>query len=141
MEIREEQDGDVTVLTVRGELDARTMPTAMAKRDALFESLRVKLVVNLETTEIVTSSGVGFLIETAKRTRKYGGDTVLSDPPPLLLRTLESLKIGDFFQTFPNDREAVAWLRDRELDDTKQPAPPPKPERRGWLARRFGRQK
>jgi anti-anti-sigma factor len=139
MEIREERHDDVTVLTLLGELDARTLPTANEKLNSLFDSLRVRLVVNLGASEMVTSTGIGFLVDAAKRTRKFGGDTVLSNPPRLLQRSLESLKIGDYFRTFPGDREAVAWFRDRELDETQAPAPPQPPERRGWFGRFFRR--
>jgi len=119
VDIHEQQVGDITVLTVRGELDARTLPDATGKLDELFRALRVRLVFNLKATEIVTSTGVGFLVDAAKRTRKFGGDAVLSEPPRLLQRTLTSLKIGDYFKTFPNDADAVAWFRDRDLEDTR----------------------
>ena len=90
--------------------------------------------------EIVTSTGVSFLIDAAKRTRELGGDVVLSNPTRLLQGTLKSLKIDDYFEVFPTREEAVRYYRDRDLDDTEVPDPPDPPgPRRGWLSRLWRR--
>jgi len=138
MRVDEEQAGDVSILTIVGDLDARTLPDANEKLDSLLKVLRIRLVFDLSGMEIVTSTGVSFLIDAAKRTRALGGDAVLSNPTRLLQRTLQSLKIGDFFEVFPSRQEAVSYFRDRELEDTQVPEPPP--PRRGWLSR-LGRRK
>ncbi|MHC4135398.1 MAG: STAS domain-containing protein [Planctomycetota bacterium] len=133
----EEQVGDISILTVVGELDARTLPDAHEKLASLLKVLRVHLVFDLSGMEIVTSTGVSFLIDAAKRTRELGGDAVLSHPTRLLQGTLKSLKIADYFKVFPTSKEAVWYFRDRELDDTQVPeAPAP---RRGWLSRLWRR--
>jgi len=135
--VDEEQAGDVSILTIVGDLDARTLPDANEKLDSLLEVLRVRLVFDLSGMEIVTSTGVSFLIDAAKRTRELGGDVVLSNPTRLLQGTLKSLKIDDFFRVFPTREKAVWYFRDRELDDTQVPeAPAP---RRGWLSRLWRR--
>jgi len=115
VEFTEERRGDVTVLTIHGDLDELTIPSATERLDALVREQRVWLVVNLEAAELVTSTGVGFLVTAARRTRKLGGDTVLSKPSPLLQRTLSSLQIGDYFKTFGDDDAAIASF---------QPPPP-----------------
>ena len=137
MRIDEEQAGDVSILTVVGELDARTLPDAHEKLASLLKVLRTRLVFDLSGMEIVTSTGVSFLIDAAKRTRELGGDAVLSNPTRLLQGTLKSLKIGDYFRVFPTRKEAVWYFRDRELEDTHIPdATAP---RRGWLSRLWRR--
>ncbi|MHC5051820.1 MAG: STAS domain-containing protein [Planctomycetota bacterium] len=137
MRIDEEQTGDISVLTIVGELDARTLPDAHEKLAELLKVLRVRLVFDLSGMEIVTSTGITFLIDAAKRTRELGGDAVLSNPTRLLQGTLKSLKIADYFKIFPNNKEAVWYFRDRELEDTQVPDPPaPRP---GWWSRLFGR--
>lgn len=140
MRVDEEQSGDVSILTIVGDLDARTLPDANEKLDSLLEVLRIRLVFDLSGMEIVTSTGVSFLIDAAKRTRELGGDVVLSNPTRLLQGTLKSLKIDDYFEVFPTHEEAVRYFRDRELDDTEVPDPPAPPApRRGWLSRLWRR--
>ena len=140
MRVDEEQAGDVSILTIVGDLDARTLPDANEKLDSLLEVLRIRLVLDLSGMEVVTSTGVSFLIDAAKRTRELGGDVVLSNPPRLLKGTLKSLKIDDYFEVFPTHEEAVRYFRDRELDDTRVSDPPDPPApRRGWLSRLWRR--
>jgi anti-sigma B factor antagonist len=138
--VDEEQAGDVSILTIVGDLDARTLPDANEKLDSLLKILRIRLVFDLSGMEIVTSTGVSFLIDAAKRTRELGGDVVLSNPTRLLQGTLKSLKIDDYFEVFPTREEAVRYYRDRDLDDTEVPDPPDPPgPRRGWLSRLWRR--
>ena len=111
MEIGEERIGEVTVLSVVGEFDARTAPQAHAKLDGLMEHLRTRLVFNVSGLEIVTSTAISFLLDAAKRTRKFGGDAVLTEAPQLLMKSLRSLDVGDYFQTFDSDDAALAHFK------------------------------
>ena len=126
MRIDEQQVGNVTVLTVHGEFDARTAPEAHGKLDELFETLRVRIVINLQGVEIVTSTAISFLIDAAKRTRKHDGDAVLSQPTRLLSKTLATVGIGTYFEMFDSDEEAVAYFRGREVAAEPQPPEAPK---------------
>lgn len=121
MHIDERREGDVTILTIVGEIDARTLPDAHAKLAELFKTLRIYLVFNFSDMELVTSTGISFLIDAAKRARALGGDAVLCNPPRLLVQSLKALRIGDHFKTFPDDQRAVWYFRDRDLDDTQSP--------------------
>ena len=121
MHIDEQRDGDVSILTIVGEIDARTLPDAQAKLEELFKTMRSKFVFNFASTELVTSTGISFLIDAAKRARALGGDAVLCNPPRLLVQSLKMLRIGDHFETFPDDERAVWHFRDRDLDDTHVP--------------------
>jgi len=110
--IREERFGDVSVLSVAGEFDARTAPLAHAALDGLLEQLQKRLVFNVSGMEIVTSTAISFLIDAAKRTRKLGGDAVLSEAPRLLMSSLRSLDVGEYFRTFESDQDALAHFRE-----------------------------
>lgn len=137
MRIDEEREGDISILTIAGELDARTLPDAHEKLAELLKVLRSRLVFDLSGMEIVTSTGISFLIDAAKRCRELGGDAVLANPTRLLEGTLKSLKIEDYFQVFPTRQQAVSYFHDRDLDDTQAPEPPaPRPS---WWSRLFGR--
>jgi len=121
MHIDERREGDVSILTIVGEIDARTMPDAQAKLEELFMTLRSNFVFNFASADLVTSTGISFLLDAAKRARALGGDAVLSNPPRLLMQSLKMLKIGDHFKTFPDDERAIWHFRDRDLDDTHVP--------------------
>jgi len=139
MEIREERIGEVSVLTVVGEFDARTAPQAHAKLDGLMEHLRTRLVFNVSGLEIVTSTAISFLLDAAQRTRKFGGDAVLSEAPNLLMKSLRSLDVGDYFQTFDSDDEALAHFKRlaEEAESSARAADSGEEKQRPWW--RLGR--
>ena len=111
MEIGETRDGDVTILAIRGEFDAHTAPEAHEKIDALIKELRVRVVFDVAGIPIVTSTAIGYFIDAAKRTRRLGGDAVLTGTSRLLLQTMEALRIQEVLQTFPSVADAVAHFR------------------------------
>jgi len=118
MRIDEERVEDVTIVTLHGDLDARTVPDARERLDELIKALRIRVVFNLSEMEVVTSTAIAFLVDAAKRLRRLGGDAVLSEAPRLLQRTLTALRIQDFFFLFASDDRAVHHFRAANLGDT-----------------------
>lgn len=68
-----EQDGDVTVLHIRGELDALSCSEIRPVLDALVEDGRRAITVNLSELRLIDSSGVGAIVSLYKRIRANGG--------------------------------------------------------------------
>lgn len=129
MRIDEQRVEDVTILRMDGEIDARTVREARKHLDGLLEETRHRVVFNLAQVEVINSTTVAFLVDSAKRLRQQGGDAILSHSPPLLERTLQALRISDFFKRFPNDDAAVAHYREQDVDDitaTDTLPPPPR---------------
>ena len=126
------------MLAISGEFDARTAPEAHAKLDGILEHLRKQIVINVSGMEIVTSTAISFLIDAAKRTRKLGGDAVLSQPPRLLLSSLKSLGAGEHFATFDSDDAALEHFRHvAKRAESQQEADTADEGQRPWW--RFGR--
>lgn len=125
MRIEERRVEQISVLSIEGELDARNLPDAAERVDALFQSLRTHIVFNFSQVPIVTSSTISFLIDTAKRARNHDGDVVLSAPSSLLRKSLKVLQLESFFHIFESDEEAIAHFRELALDDTVESLPPP----------------
>ncbi|MHC4956546.1 MAG: STAS domain-containing protein [Planctomycetota bacterium] len=140
MKIGEQRFDDVTVVAIAGDFDARTAPHAHEKLDSLLEQFDSRLVFNLSGLDIVTSTAISFLIDAAKRARKMGGDAVLSQPTRLLQTSLNSLDIGDYFQSFESDADAVAHfraLKSRAEKEAAEEATRHPDEKRPWW--RLGR--
>jgi anti-sigma B factor antagonist len=68
------QEGDVTVLHVRGELDALSCPELRPVLNGLVEEGRLLVTVNLSELRLIDSSGVGALVSLYKRVRAKGGE-------------------------------------------------------------------
>ncbi len=110
MQIDERLVDGIAILAISGDLNAHNIPDANERLDAHLKTLRCRLVFNLSGLEIVTSTAIGFLVDAARRTRKLGGDSVVSEPTRLFQKTMDMLQAGKVFKTFPSDNEAVAYL-------------------------------
>jgi anti-sigma B factor antagonist len=69
-----EMDGDVTVLHIRGELDALSCSDIRPVLDAIVEDGKRTVVVNLSELRLIDSSGVGAIVSLYKRVRANGGE-------------------------------------------------------------------
>ena len=69
-----ETDGDVTVLHIRGELDALSCTDIRPVLDAIVEEGKHTVVVNLSELQLIDSSGVGAIVSLYKRIRANGGE-------------------------------------------------------------------
>ncbi len=73
MELQVRQEGNVTVVTVAGRLDAVTAPEYEKKARELIDSGVVRLVVDFEKVDYVSSAGLRGLLVTAKLLKPKGG--------------------------------------------------------------------
>jgi len=69
-----EADGDVTVLHIRGELDALSCSEIRPVLDSIVENGSRSVMVNLSELRLIDSSGVGAIVSLYKRVRANGGD-------------------------------------------------------------------
>lgn len=69
-----EQDGDVTVLHIRGELDALSCSDLRPVLDAIVDDGKPSVRVNLSELRLIDSSGVGVIVSLYKRVRANGGE-------------------------------------------------------------------
>src|SRR5438874_12215999 len=68
-EYRREQHGTVTILSLRGNLDALSAHELRREIDALVTERRSPVIVDLAGLELIDSSGVGSIISLLKRMR------------------------------------------------------------------------
>jgi anti-sigma B factor antagonist len=73
MNYARQDDGDLTTLHVRGELDALSAADLRPHFDKVVADLRRDVLVDLSELRLVDSSGVGALVSLYKRVRAAGG--------------------------------------------------------------------
>ena len=86
-----EHNGDVTVLHIRGELDALSCTDIRPVLDAIVDDGRRSVTVNLSELRLIDSSGVGVIVSLFKRIRANGGQVRivgLRDQPRAIFRLL-----------------------------------------------------
>ncbi len=82
MNIETTSDGQVTVVTISGRLDATTAPAAESALNAAIEDGAVRLVAHLADLDYISSAGLRVLLATAKALSRKDGCIVLSALQP-----------------------------------------------------------
>ena len=111
MRIEEAPVGDVTLVAFSGEFDAHHLSMATEKLDALFESMRNRLIFNIGGLDFITSTALAFFIDAVKRARALRGEVVITQPTKLFEKTTSALDIESFFHVFPTNADALAYFR------------------------------
>jgi anti-sigma B factor antagonist len=84
-------NGNETVLTIEGTLDAVTAPELRSVVDDLVNESRKEVTLDLAALRLIDSSGVGVIVSLFKRVRANGGQvriTGLRDQPRAIFRLL-----------------------------------------------------
>ena len=93
---------EITVLTLKGSLNALTAPEVKANIDALVAEKRLQVTVDLSGLDLIDSSGVGAIVSLFKRLRMIGGDVkiaALRGQPKEIFRILRLEKAFDIVAT------------------------------------------
>lgn len=86
MEARD--DGDWSVLVVRGEVDVFTAPKLRERIIELIEKGRHDIVVDLAGVSFMDSTGLGILVGCLKRVKEREGSLALAGPQRPVMRVL-----------------------------------------------------
>src|SRR5512144_3149895 len=78
MEIKEEKQGDVTIIVLRGRLDANTSPALETRIQALLDQGECRLVFDFCQLTYISSLGLRVLIVAAKNLQKINGKIALA---------------------------------------------------------------
>jgi len=108
LNIAERQAGEVTVLTLVGQmlLDDGDLAFGRYVRDLVSRG-RVRIVVDLGGVTYIDSSGVGMMAAKLKTVRESGGDMRLLHLTSRSQRLLGMMKLMTVFETFEDEASAV----------------------------------
>jgi len=111
VEIRSEQIGAVTVLTVDGALtvDHGVAGLASVIRESMATG-RSRLVLDLSAVEFMDSLGLEALLAANTTVEKCGGRLALASLKPRLKRLIEITRIGEILETHEDRAAAVDSL-------------------------------
>ena len=99
--------GPVVVVRPRGRLTAADAPELKSVLADLVAAGRTKVVVDLEETTFLDSSGLGALVTIAKRVREAGGQIRLAGLNDDLRSLFELTKLDTLFAIYPGVEEAL----------------------------------
>ena len=108
LSIAERSEGEVTILTLSGEMVLDDGDLAFGRQISdLIARGRVRIVVDLAGVTYIDSSGVGMMAAKLKRVRAAGGDMRLTHLTSRSQRLLGMLKLMTVFEAFEDEETAI----------------------------------
>ncbi len=101
-------EGDWTVVAVRGEIDVYTAPKLREALVDLVNAGRYNLVVDVEGVDFLDSTGLGVLVGALKRVRANGGELALVCTSSRIRKVFEVTGLTKVFSLYDTVDEAVA---------------------------------
>jgi anti-sigma B factor antagonist len=100
--------GRVSVVYLKGYLDAHTAPEFERSLQNLIEAERVRIVVNLSGLAYISSAGLGVFMGFIEDVRSKGGDIKLAELSDKVYRVFELLGFPVLYEIFDREDKAVA---------------------------------
>jgi anti-sigma B factor antagonist len=94
------------VLSLIGDLDMWTLPKAKEQIQKLIDEKKVKVVLDLERTNYIDSSGLGFFIGTLKKLRDAGGELILINLNAYIYGIFQLIQLQHIIRTYDSLEEA-----------------------------------
>jgi len=108
MEIQDKQVSDITVLTLKGSIDAMTAPKITEYINELVSKGNIKLVADFSGVDYTSSAGLRVLLGAIKETRAQSGDMRLAGVQPDVLKVLNLSGFTNILKLFDDVDSAVA---------------------------------
>ena len=108
MEIQDRQVNDVTVLILKGSIDAMTAPKITEYIQGLVTKGNIKLVADFRHVDYTSSAGLRVLLGAIKVTRAQNGDMRLASLQPDVLKVLKLSGFTTILNMFDDLDAAVA---------------------------------
>ena len=112
MKIDPKKRGDVMVVQLGGEFDFHDVTSAADTIGAFIDQGVHRLLFDLKELQFISSGGIGYFIQTAKRLKALGGELVLSSPPDSFGWVIQTLGIDRVLKIFPDEEKALHYLRE-----------------------------
>jgi len=106
LQLTEKKSGDISILGLTGRLDAYSATEVEKKLDAVIEAGCVKLVLNLEGLEYISSSGLRVFLSQLKKVRKLQGDIKLACMKPYIREVFDIAGFTQLFNIFETEDAA-----------------------------------
>lgn len=105
--------GDVTVFVMRGNLmHSRIKDVRKIIMDEMAQSSTNKFIVDLGGTDMIDSSGLGFIVSVYKAAVSRKGAFSISRPNETVGRTFQTLGLTRFFKMHETEDQAIEAIRE-----------------------------
>jgi anti-sigma B factor antagonist len=101
------EKGDVSVINLKGYLDAHTAPTLENNFTELIENSKYKIVVNFEDLAYISSAGLGVFMAYIESIREKKGDIKLTNMSDKVFNIFDLLGFPLLYEIYKNEDDAL----------------------------------
>jgi anti-sigma B factor antagonist len=112
--IEEEYAGEIVVLKLRGLIDSGTSQLLEDKFKNLVTAENVRVVVDLQGVDYISSAGWGIFVGEIKGIRERNGDIKLAGMTPDVREVFDLLEFNTLLQPYDSKEDAVAVFEGRQ---------------------------
>ena len=105
-EVAREDHSDVSILRLKGFLDAHTAPNFEQAIQELIEENRYKIIVSMSDLNYISSAGLGVFMGFIEEIREKKGDIKLSNMTDKVYKVVDLLGFPALYQIFKEEAEA-----------------------------------
>ncbi len=106
MQITSQIDGPVTVLTIAGRIDSRTMTSLEQAAATVVDGGGSRVVLDMGAVDYVSSAGLRAILIAAKKAKAAGGGLALFGVQPGVSEVFETSGFGDVVPIVPTHADA-----------------------------------
>ncbi len=106
-EVSKSENGDVSILYIKGYLDAHTAPDLETEFQKLVDAKKYNIIVNFQDLSYISSAGLGVFMGFIEDIRKNGGDIKLSDMKPKIYRVFDLLGFPTLYDILDEEAKAL----------------------------------
>jgi anti-sigma B factor antagonist len=112
--IAQREKDAVSVLELKGYLDAHTASKLEEALKTLLSNGRYHIVVNCRELSYISSAGLGVFMEFIEDVRKHDGDIKLTNMSPKVYNVFDLLGFPLLYEIFKDEQEAIVRFFDRK---------------------------
>ena len=101
------EKGDVSVINLKGYLDAHTAPTLENNFSQLIENDKYKIVVNFTDLAYISSAGLGVFMAYIESIRENKGDIKLTNMTDKVFNIFDLLGFPLLYEIYKSEDEAI----------------------------------
>jgi len=110
LEVNVNEINDVIIFKLQGNLDTNTAPDAESEINKKLQEGALKMIINLEKTNYVSSAGLRIFLATAKKITASGGVLKLCGANDVVQEILDISGFSTILDVKKNEEEALASI-------------------------------
>ena len=107
-EIKRKDNGNTSILYLKGYLDAHTASELENSLQHLIDEGKYNILVNFQELNYISSAGLGVFMGFIEDVRNHNGDIKLSNMSPKIYRVFDLLGFPSLYEIFEDESEALS---------------------------------